>query len=84
MTSERPILFSAPLICAILEGRKTETRRLVTMRESLGPAVVWCHGDGDGVTAISGARAAWEELDFSGGWVDRGWAAPRPGPVPAT
>lgn len=39
---ERPILFSSPTIRAILEGRKTQTRRVVKHITALGEPDNWC------------------------------------------
>jgi len=67
---ERPILMSGPMVRAIMNGRKTQTRRVVTSRNSLYDGWEWTYG-----FPLAAAH------DWAKAWVDHGPSpAENPGP----
>ena len=60
---ERPILFSGPMVLAILEGRKTQTRRVILPQPTVDDLNIWPYHDHE---------ACWLPSKF-GGIGDRLW-----------
>jgi hypothetical protein len=68
--TDRPIIFSAPMIRALLEGRKTQTRRFLKPQPI--PALCWDVPEGK-----YPSPGGWSRIPYTPGdrlWVREGWA----------
>ena len=78
--TERPILFSAPMVCALLDGVKTQTRRLVKPQPVGGDAIIQNHLSLDWMVGqLRDSENAWRDLRCPYGqpgdrlWVRETW-----------
>lgn len=74
---ERPILFSAPMVRAILEGRKMQTRRIISDRTqrllSVAAQVGECYELGSTYPILAGDQAYYRQFSPYGQPSDRLW-----------
>jgi hypothetical protein len=86
-TRERPIIFGSPIVRALLDGRKTMTRRVVKPQPSHGFGRPEVEPDGRWVFCRERTRLEWEERRCPYGrpgdqlWVRETWASDERGRV---
>lgn len=67
---ERPILFSGPMVRAILEGRKTQTRRIMKRKFPFGEIE-------PNVTSLGGCPVHFPDGSWENEWCPYGWQGSR-------
>ncbi len=85
MTSDHPILFSAPMVRALLDGRKTQTRRLAWRKSKWAPGIECEHGYDACPICDKAKPSLWRRVQPGDRlWVREAWAETSIAPIVET